>query len=72
MVHYGSLFWLVPHHAVKKISDIPSDLSPKFYDLFKVMLDKGIYLAPNAYEVGFVSLAHDQNVINDLEKRLFS
>ena len=72
MVHYGSLFWLVPHHAVKKIGDIPSDLSKKFYDLFKVMLDKGIYLAPNAYEVGFVSLAHDEKVIADLEKRLFN
>ncbi len=72
MVHYGSLFWLVPHHAVKKIGDIPSDLSEKFYNLFKVMLDRGIYLAPNAYEVGFVSLAHDDEVVSNLEKRLFN
>lgn len=72
MVHYGSLFWLVPHHSVKKIGDIPSDLTEKFYNLFKVMLEKGIYLAPNAYEVGFVSLAHNEAVINDLQKRLFN
>lgn len=72
MVHYGSLFWLVPHHSVKKIGDIPNDLSEKFYNLFKVMLEKGIYLAPNAYEVGFVSLAHNDEVIKDLETRLFN
>jgi glutamate-1-semialdehyde 2,1-aminomutase len=38
--------------------------------MFYQLLEKGIYLAPNAYEVGFCSLAHDQNVIADLKKRL--
>ncbi len=72
MVHEGSLFWLVPRKQISKISEIPSDLTQKFYTLFKVLLEKGIYLAPNAYEVGFVSLAHNDQVIADLEKRLFN
>jgi glutamate-1-semialdehyde 2,1-aminomutase len=58
VVHSSSLFW------------ITSDTPENFNDLFQVLLDKGIYLAPNAYEVGFVSLAHTDAVINELKKRL--
>ncbi|EQC43193.1 hypothetical protein [Bacteriovorax sp. DB6_IX] len=39
--------------------------------LFELLLDKGIYLSPNAYEVGFASLAHNDEVIKDLEERLW-
>jgi glutamate-1-semialdehyde 2,1-aminomutase len=68
--HYSSLFWFVPKKHVTKISDIPANLTENFNKLFEVMLDRGIYLAPNAYEVGFVSLAHDDSVVHDLAKKL--
>jgi glutamate-1-semialdehyde 2,1-aminomutase len=58
LVNYSSLFW------------ITSNTPENFNDLFQVLLDKGIYLAPNAYEVGFVSLAHTDEVIQELKKRL--
>lgn len=58
LVNYSSLFW------------ITSNTPENFNDLFQVLLDKGIYLAPNAYEVGFVSLAHTDDVIHELAKRL--
>lgn len=58
VIHYSSLFW------------ITSNTPENFSDLFQVLLDKGIYLAPNAYEVGFVSLAHTDDVIQELSKRL--
>jgi glutamate-1-semialdehyde 2,1-aminomutase len=58
LVNYSSLFW------------ITSNTPENFNDLFQVLLDKGIYLAPNAYEVGFVSLAHNDDVIQELKKRL--
>lgn len=67
---YASLFWIVPKDNVTKISEIPENLTENFNKLFEVLLEKGIYLAPNAYEVGFVSLAHDDNVIEDLKIRL--
>lgn len=70
VVHFGSLFWIVPAMEVHKLSDIPADLVENFNKLFEVMLDRGIYLAPNAYEVGFVSMAHTDEVIRDLEHRL--
>ena len=31
-----------------------------FRSFFHLMLDEGIYLAPSAYEAGFISLAHGQ------------
>lgn len=67
---YTSLFWIVPKDNVTKISEIPENLTENFNKLFEVLLEKGIYLAPNAYEVGFVSLAHDDSVIEDLKVRL--
>lgn len=70
VIHYASLFWICSNENVHKIADIPSDLTASFNKLFEVLLNRGIYLAPNAYEVGFVSLAHNDEVIADLEKRL--
>ncbi|MGZ3788226.1 MAG: glutamate-1-semialdehyde 2,1-aminomutase [Bacteriovorax sp.] len=70
VVHFSSLFWIVPKDKVEKLSDIPADLTSNFNKLFEVLLDRGIYLAPNAYEVGFVSAAHTDEVIRDMEHRL--
>ncbi|HYD60659.1 MAG TPA: glutamate-1-semialdehyde 2,1-aminomutase [Noviherbaspirillum sp.] len=36
----------------------------KFNAFFHAMLDLGVYLAPSAFEAGFVSAAHDDGVIN--------
>ncbi|OWW19028.1 glutamate-1-semialdehyde 2,1-aminomutase [Noviherbaspirillum denitrificans] len=36
----------------------------KFNVFFHAMLDLGVYLAPSAFEAGFVSAAHDDTVIN--------
>lgn len=70
---FGSLFWSVPSKkALNNITQIPANLSERFFALFKVLLEKGIYLAPNAWEVGFVSLAHDEKVLAEMRKRLWS
>ena len=37
----------------------------KFKKFFHFMLDQGIYLAPSAFEAGFLSLAHTDQDIND-------
>ena len=34
-----------------------------FKKFFHVMLDEGVYLAPSAYEAGFTSIAHDNEVV---------
>jgi len=35
----------------------------RFNRFFHLMLERGVYLAPSAYEVGFVSAAHDEAII---------
>jgi glutamate-1-semialdehyde 2,1-aminomutase len=72
MVRFGSLFWAYPgKDKLTNITQIPSNLNERFYELFKVLLNKGIYLAPNAWEVGFVSLAHGEEVLKELKRRLW-
>jgi glutamate-1-semialdehyde 2,1-aminomutase len=36
-----------------------------FTEFFHAMLDKGIYLAPSAFEAGFISASHDDQVIRE-------
>ena len=72
-IKYGSLFYPIStHDKLTNINQLPKNMNERFYKLFQMMLDKGIYLAPNAYEVGFGSLAHDEKVIEDLKSRLWS
>ena len=35
----------------------------RFNLFFHAMLEEGVYLAPSAYEAGFMSAAHDANLI---------
>jgi glutamate-1-semialdehyde 2,1-aminomutase len=59
VISIGSIFWIclqkdIPHRA----EDISSDSTKIYAKLFKRLIDSGIYLAPSAYEVGFISTAH--------------
>lgn len=69
VVQQASLFWITPK-VVNRVCDVPSNLNEAFAPLFTDLLAKGIYLAPNAWEVGFVSLAHDEGVIEELQEIL--
>jgi glutamate-1-semialdehyde 2,1-aminomutase len=37
-----------------------------FKKFFHLMLDRGVYLAPSAYEAGFTSIAHDNAVLDEI------
>jgi glutamate-1-semialdehyde 2,1-aminomutase len=39
-----------------------------FKKFFHLMLDNGVYLAPSAYEAGFLSIAHDDTVLAEMFK----
>jgi len=68
----GSLFYAISSkEKLTNITQLPTNMNEKFFELFKTFLNKGVYLAPNAYEVGFVSLAHDEKVIEDMKNRLW-
>ncbi|MCY7294624.1 glutamate-1-semialdehyde 2,1-aminomutase [Alteromonas sp. a30] len=40
----------------------------QFNFFFHKMLEKGVYLAPASYEAGFVSICHDEDIINETIK----
>ncbi|MBI1765295.1 MAG: glutamate-1-semialdehyde 2,1-aminomutase [Acidobacteria bacterium] len=60
MTYAASLFWLRGQTAapIRSIAQIPAEHSAKFARIFHAALAHGVYLAPSGYEVGFVSLAH--------------
>jgi glutamate-1-semialdehyde 2,1-aminomutase len=70
-VTYGSLFWFKAktEEPVRAITAIPSGHKERFAVIFHALLEEGIYLAPSGYEVGFVSTAHTDAVVQEtLEK----
>jgi glutamate-1-semialdehyde 2,1-aminomutase len=67
----GSIFWInLQSEIARKPEDIRPENARKFAVLFKGALDSGIYLAPSAYEVGFVSTEHSAADLSSAAKRL--
>jgi glutamate-1-semialdehyde 2,1-aminomutase len=72
IVRVGSIFW-IRHHAgapVRNPDLIPSDNAAWFARFFHAALDRGVYLPPSAYEVGFVSMAHTEAVLDSAARAL--
>lgn len=62
----GSVFWL--HRGtgpVRRLADIPKDHAEKFRGFFHACLSEGVYLAPSGYEVGFIGLAHTDEILDE-------
>ena len=61
----GSMFGLFFTDApeVKNFADVSACDQARFRRFFHAMLDAGVYLAPSAFEAGFVSSAHDETAI---------
>jgi glutamate-1-semialdehyde 2,1-aminomutase len=72
----GSIFWLctsqqgVPATPVRTLHSFPADAGKSFAAPFHALLDQGIYLAPSAFEVGFLSAAHTEAHIDALAAAL--
>jgi glutamate-1-semialdehyde 2,1-aminomutase len=67
----GSIFYL---WLCAEVEGCPKDYadvkrgSPELYaSLFRALLNRGVYLAPSSFEVGFISTAH---TFDDLDKTL--
>jgi len=56
----GSIFWLAftAKEKIQAAEEIDGDSMKYFKTLFHHLLEKGIYLGPSGYEVGFVNEAH--------------
>lgn len=65
IVTIGSIFWLSfdGKTTIRESARINADMTG-FRNLFNALLDRGIYIGPSGYEVGFISQAHTKEVLD--------
>ena len=73
----GAMFGLffTNEEQIQNFAQVSAGNIPRFNEFFHAMLQEGIYLAPSAYEAGFVSAAHSEQDIQqtiDAAARIFS
>jgi glutamate-1-semialdehyde 2,1-aminomutase len=66
VVRVGSILWIALQdgEAPRKFEDIRPEAADIYARLHAALLDRGVSIAPSAYEVMFVSLSHDEEVID--------
>ena len=52
----------------KSLEDVTNSNREQFNRIFHAMLNRGIYLAPSAYEAGFLSIEHQGEPIDIILK----
>ncbi|WP_144393134.1 glutamate-1-semialdehyde 2,1-aminomutase [Pleionea sediminis] len=64
--HVGSMFgfFFTEESKVTTYQQVASGNIERFKKFFHLMLDEGVYLAPSAFEAGFVSKAHTQTQLD--------
>jgi glutamate-1-semialdehyde 2,1-aminomutase len=67
MFHVGSIFWLSfsNKNRVRAADEIAANGAELFRPFFEALIERGVYVGPSSYEVGFVSEAH---TVEDLAK----
>ena len=66
VVRRGSILWMALQDGPTPVTaeDIDSGAAARYAKLHAALLERGVYLAPSAYEVVFVSAAHNEAVID--------
>jgi len=66
-VRIGSIFWLCfqPAPAPRRAESIAAEGAKTYARFHAELLERGIYFAPSAYEVGFLSLAMTADILRD-------
>lgn len=72
LVRAGSIFWMslssdAPPRASEQITSASAD---RYTPIFHALLERGISLAPSAYEVGFLSTAHTTEHVAQLTQAI--
>jgi glutamate-1-semialdehyde 2,1-aminomutase len=68
IVRAGSIFWIrlrTDEPAIRRPDRIAAGTAEWFARFFHAAVDRGVYLPPSAYEVCFVSLAHDDEILDE-------
>jgi glutamate-1-semialdehyde 2,1-aminomutase len=72
MTQRGSLFWVQTSgkESFETPQELPINLVPFYKKFFPALLNNNIYLAPSAYEVGFLSAAHTPELLESLAEKV--
>lgn len=68
----ASIFWIhgKASETIRCIEKIPSGHKENYAKLFYELLNEKIYLAPSGYEVGFLSWAHNESILNVVREKI--
>lgn len=66
----GSIFWFAFTDAltIQSAEEIVPESMNNFKMLHKELLERGVYLGPSGYEVGFVSEAHSEEIMHGVQR----
>ena len=68
----GSIFWFAfTDKPILTAEDIDASSMEKFKVFHRELLNRGIYLGPSGYEVGFVSAAHNKTELEKTKRAIF-
>jgi glutamate-1-semialdehyde 2,1-aminomutase len=70
----GSIFWIHGRTdgVIRRLEQIPKDHAARFKPFFHACAQSGVYLAPSGYEVGFLSYAHGDAVLNEAIEKILA
>ncbi len=72
LARIGSMFWISLHADTppRTAEAIASESADTYAALFHALLNRGVAIAPSAYEVGFISLAHSRESLEQFAATL--
>jgi glutamate-1-semialdehyde 2,1-aminomutase len=72
LVRLGSMFWIAwnTREAPRSAEALDANAAKVYAGIFHSLLDQGIALAPSAFEIAFLSLAHTRRDIDRLAEGL--
>ncbi|HVS92657.1 MAG TPA: glutamate-1-semialdehyde 2,1-aminomutase [Mucilaginibacter sp.] len=69
----GSIFWFAftDKESISRADEIDSASMEKFKRLHRELLNRGVYLGPSGYEVGFISSTHSKVELEKAKRAIF-
>jgi len=69
----GSIFWFAftEQEKINRADEIDAASMEKFKKMHHELLNRGIYLGPSGYEVGFISSAHNKTDLEKAKRAIF-
>jgi glutamate-1-semialdehyde 2,1-aminomutase len=73
LVVIGSIYWISFDNSkrIRQSEEINPDMTG-FKQLHRALLERGVYLGPSGYEVGFISAAHTDAILEEAAERFIA